>query len=114
MPKWIKLSEGKYKLVEDDDPRPEDLEFKNRPRPEGIPYVLNKPPWLPNADLQKVSTDGAISQKYTEAVTSEAKKWSSSGHWANMEKGRKDYIKSQKQEWIKRGAKPQDREEIMK
>lgn len=77
--------------------------------------IINSIPWKLSADNHKLATDGEYNHSYTEAVNREYKKWATPGSsWSDHEKSRKSYIKSQKAEWIKRGARPSDREEIMK
>lgn len=113
MSKWVKVDEGRYKYVDDSDPRPEDREFTSRKREIGAPRVIIKPPWL-SRQPQDVATNSETSVKYYNQLDKDSKKWSSSGYWNKYESDRKKYIKSQKQEWIKRGARASDREEIMK
>jgi len=96
--KWIQLSPGHYKLVEDDDERPA-VKLKNK---RGAPTVAFTPSWkkyeqnywTPDSRDDKDLADKFIAERdYAMKTDSKAKKW---------EEGRKQEWARNKPEWIKR------------
>lgn len=100
--KWVKISDGKHKLVPDSDPRPEDTEFANRTTPPGSPHIAFKPSWAVfepsmrshDPKVQRAATDLFMAERTREtAMSSKARRW---------EQSRKESWAKDKPTWRKR------------
>ena len=76
--------------------------------------TITRPPWESKVDVHKLAVDADANVAYAEHIDAEKKKWTQSGSWARWEKSRKAKAMANKPEWIKRGAKVQERDEAIK
>ncbi len=78
-------------------------------------YIKQTPPWIEKADQHRLETDPKYSQDFAEHVQREKEKWTrGGGSWAKYERDRKAAAMKNKPLWIKRGARPGDREDAIK
>jgi len=96
--KWIEKSPGYYKLVEDDDPRPE-VKLKAK---EGSPTIKYVPSWK-KYETPMFSGDGHSQFDAAEKFTQEREKeLRTDGKAARWEKSRRDWFAKQKNAWRKK------------
>lgn len=97
MSKWIKVKDGHWKTVPDDYDAPEN----EPPSKEGVPHLINKPPWAVYEDPVH-NTNGEDNFKATDAFYEERKKWTSaSNKWARYERSRKATLAKDKPAFLK-------------
>jgi len=89
--KWILLSPGQYKLVEDNDPRP-GVELKSRVHT-GAPTIKFNPSWR-KYEKSVHLLDGA--DKFTKERDHEIKTNPKAARW---EKSRRESLQRQKHDW---------------
>ena len=99
--KWVEIRSGKYKLVDDDDPRPEvGLESHK-----GSPNVQIAPPWKKYEVGQMIGNPDSqfdTSEKF-EAERQHAMKTDPS--WRRWEKSRRERMAKEKPAWRKERMK---------
>ena len=112
--KWIKIAEGRYKLVDDNDPRPEDKSFAGRKPTGGTFYTVAKPPWMATlGKLDKSGNNPDNEKQILSAFDEERRKTTAiSQKWAKWEKARKEDWQKNKPLWVKRGRKMSDLKDI--
>lgn len=112
--KWVKAYEGKWSLVEDSDPRPEDKKFANRKVSKGTFTTSIRPPWVSEVDVHKLANDADANVAYSESMTKEKEKWTATGKWAKWERERKAAAMANKPEWIRRGSLASERDDAIR
>ncbi len=77
--------------------------------------LSTRPPWEePLKDIKRTINDPDANIAIYEESERQKKAWTKSGKWAAWEKGRKEQAMKNKPEWIKRGAKKEERLEAIK
>jgi hypothetical protein len=72
--------------------------------------VRTAPPWAePLKDLASTSNDAESNQKVIIESERMKKNWGRTGKWGQWERERKATAMKNKPEWIRRGAKPEER-----
>lgn len=101
MSKWVETTKGTYKLVDDNDVRPE-VRLPNR---QGAPHIMYTPSWATyeplmhsgNPQTEISATEAFIAERDRETRHSEkARKW---------EEGRKKSWAREKPNWVKKERK---------
>lgn len=125
--KWIKVSDGHHKMVEDDDPRPEDTKWVQEKDNEAARALANgmfnvsihsRPAWTQEQEkiLSKTKIGDAQSESEAAEKIQQIKRdeLSKSPTARKREKERKNHWVKNKAEWVKRGRNTSELTQIEK